>query len=511
MTAFVIEPDDRWTLADLLAASAPGAEVRLSEQTRRAITRTSDWVESLAAGPDLVYGVNTGFGALADVRVRAGDEHELQLRHVLSHACGVGGPSPQAVVRMMLLVKLLTFRSGQTGVSLAVAERLADMLNHGVHPVVPERGTVGASGDLAPLSHLALPLLGRGRVEYQGRVQDAADVLRRLGWPPVRLTAKDGLALTNGTQYIASVALVELGRIVALAETADLVAAMSLQAFSCAERFFDERYHRRSGNRWRGAVAGALRGHTRGSNHAKLPSAVPSMQDPYSFRCIPQVHGAAREHIDNAATSILNEVDTVADNPLFFPDDEIALFGGNLHGESVAMSADLLAIAVTELGSISERRTYQLLSGRRGLPDFLTADPGVNSGLMIVQYTSAALVNEMKTLCHPASVDTIPTCQLQEDHVSMGGTAVLKLRQIVSDFETVLAVEWLTACQAVDLRPDLVLSAHCRSLHETYRGLVGRLDEDRVLSGDIERTAEFLRGVELRPSGERALVGQGVG
>ena len=506
MATYVIEPDTRWSLADLLEASEPGAEIQLSPASRRAIADTSDWVEDLSTGPNLVYGVNTGFGALADARVRAGDEYELQRRHVLSHACGVGNASPSAVVRMMMLIKLLTFRSGQTGVSLSVADRLVDMLNHRVHPIVPERGTVGASGDLSPLAHLALPLLGLGQVEIDGEVQDAAVALRDLGWQPLRLGAKDGLALTNGTQYISSVAVVELGRIVALAETADLIASMSLQAFSCANRFFHERYHRRSGNPWRRVVADALSDHTRDGNHATLPTAAPSMQDPYSFRCIPQVHGAVREHIGFAQSSILNEVDTVSDNPLFFPDDELALFGGNLHGESVAMSADVLAIAVTELGSISERRTYQLLSGRRGLPDFLTADPGVNSGLMIVQYTAAALVNEMKTLSHPASVDSIPTCQLQEDHVSMGGTSVLKLRQIVDDLETVLAIEWLTACQAVDLRDDLVLSDRCRALHHEYRGVVGRLDNDRVLSEDINRTTEFIREVATHRAYERGLV-----
>lgn len=503
MATYVVEPDNRWSLADLLGASSPGSNILLSEQTERLIAQTSDWVEQLSTAPDLLYGVNTGFGALADVRVRTGDEHELQLRHILSHACGVGSASPQAVVRMMMLVKLLTFRSGQTGVSLAVAQRLADMLNHSVHPVVPERGTVGASGDLAPLAHLSLPLLGHGQVETEGRVQDAADVMHRLGWKPLHLTAKDGLALTNGTQFITSVALVELGRIMALAEIADLVAAMSLQAFSCADRFFDQRYHRRSGNHWRRVVAEALRQHTSGGNHASLPSAVPSMQDPYSFRCIPQVHGAAREYIASAEMSVLNEVDTVSDNPLFFPNDKIALFGGNLHGESAAISADLLAITVTELGSISERRTYQLLSGRRGLPDFLTADPGVNSGLMIVQYTSAALVNEMKTLCHPASVDSIPTCQMQEDHVSMGGTSVLKLGRVVDNLETVLAIEWLTACQAVDLRPELALSKRCQSLHRAYRGFVERLDQDRVLSHDIKTTVDFLRTIDLESQGAR--------
>lgn len=506
MATYVIEPDNRWDLADLLGASEPWTEIQLSVRSRDVIARTSDWVDDLSTSPDLVYGVNTGFGALADARVRSGEEYELQRRHVLSHACGVGDAAPSSVVRMMMLIKLLTFRSGQTGVSLAVAERLVDMLNNQMHPIVPKRGTVGASGDLAPLAHLSLPLIGEGMVEVDGHVQPSAIALRERGWQPLRLTAKDGLALTNGTQYISSVAVVELGRIVPLTETADLVAAMSLQAFSCADRFFHERYHRRSGNPWRRVVADRLRNHTRNGNHATLPTAVPSMQDPYSFRCLPQVHGAAREHIAFAQSSILNEVDTVADNPLFFPDEALALFGGNLHGESVAMSADLLAIAVTELGSISERRTYQLLSGRRGLPDFLTADPGVNSGLMIVQYTAAALVNEMKTLCHPASVDSIPTCQLQEDHVSMGGTSVLKLGQIVDNLETVLAIEWLTACQAVDLRDDLVLSDRCRALHRAYRDVVRHLDGDRILSEDITRTAEFIRDIPH----ERDLVEQGV-
>lgn len=493
MANVVIRPGERWELEHLMAGIDPGNTVVLADEATEAIRRSSKWVDSLAVGPALLYGVNSGFGALANVRVRAGDEAELQRRHILSHACGIGLGAPVEVVRMMLLIKLLTFRSGYTGVSLEVAESLVRMLNNGIHPVVPERGTVGASGDLAPLSHLALPLLGLGQITVDGQVCDTRDVEEQLGLGRVELGPKDGLALTNGTQYISAVAVIELRRLLELARSADLIAAISTQAFSCADRFFHERYHRDSGNRWRAVVAKNLSRYAHGGNHAALDSAVPSMQDPYSFRCIPQVHGAVREHIAYAQNSILNEINTTADNPLFFVDDDLVLLGGNLHGESVAMAADMLGIAATELAAISERRTYQLLSGRRGLLDFLTEDPGVNSGLMISQYSAAALVSEAKTLAHPGSVDSIPTCQLQEDHVSMGGTSVLKLRQIVDNLENVLAIELMNACQAADLKAGLVLSPAVRGAQERYRTRVPRLKDDRVLAGDIEQTRQFLR------------------
>lgn len=493
MAEIVIRPDEWWSLEMLVEGIAGSGAVVLAPEARAAIEQSSTWVDSLATQPALLYGVNTGFGALSNIRVRPGDEHELQRRHILSHAAGVGAAAPTAVVRSMLLIKLLTFRRGYTGVSLDVAERLLDMLNKGVHPVVPERGTVGASGDLAPLAHLALPLLGLGRATIDDRPADQATLREVLGPPLAELGPKDGLALTNGTQYISAVAVVELSRLVRLVQSADVVAALSAQAFSCADRFFHERYHRDSANRWRGVVAARLASATRGGNAATLSSAVPSMQDPYSFRCIPQVHGAVREHVDFAMQSILNEVNTTSDNPLFFAPEELALFGGNLHGESVAISADLLGIAASELASISERRTYQLMSGRRDLPDFLTEDPGVNSGLMIVQYTAAALVSEAKTLCHPGSVDSIPTCQLQEDHVSMGGTSVLKLRRIIDNLEIVLAIELLTACQAAELLPGLQLAPVGSSLLRAFRNVVPRLGDDRVLSDDIDAAVTFVR------------------
>lgn len=483
---------DFYRLPALRALVDETPPLRLGAEVEERIGAGARFVQEKAREDRFIYGVNTGFGSLCETRIGSDEVEELQLNHVLSHACGVGELAPDPVVRLMMLIKLFTFRTGHTGVSVPTARRMVDFWNEGVLPCVPRKGTVGASGDLAPLAHLALPLLGRGRVRHRGEVKDAGALLRDKGWEPIRLQAKEGLALTNGVQYINAVAVHCLLALEDLVRCADLVASLSIQAFSASRTFYQAAYHDTCHHPERKDVAANLRRLLDGSNHFELPTCNRSMQDPYSFRCIPQVHGAIRQVVRFGVEVIEREVNGVSDNPLFFPDSDEILFGGNLHGESTALVLDALAMAASELSNISERRTYQLLSGERGLPDFLVQRPGLNSGFMIVQYTSAALLNENKVLTTPASVDTIPTCQLQEDHVSMGGTSAHKLCQIVDNCRLILAIELLVAAQAIDLNGGLRLSPVARDVHRGLREEVAFLSSDRVMSEDIEAAHRFV-------------------
>ncbi|WP_371495135.1 histidine ammonia-lyase [Kitasatospora sp. NBC_00374] len=482
----------RYNLAELGSIVDTGAELSLSGEVSDAVATGAAFVRELAVGPQHVYGVNTGFGALCETRVAPEQVNELQYNHVVSHAAGVGEPASPRVSRLAMLIKLLTFRTGITGIGRGPIDRLIELWNTDLIPVIPSKGTVGASGDLSPLAHLSLPLLGLGEVWIDGERRPGAVLGEQYGLEPVTLAAKEGLALTNGVQYITAHAVDSLLRIAALVDFADAVAGLSSQAFSTSDTFAHGLYHTSTAHEDRKTVARNLRAAMLGGNHHTLDTANKSKQDPYSFRCIPQVHGAIRQVVNFAWKTIEDEVNSVSDNPLFFAEEEMALFGGNLHGESVAFSLDMLAIAVSELANISERRTYQLHSGRRGLPDFLVANSGVNSGLMIAQYTSAALVNESKTLSHPASVDTIPTCQLQEDHVSMGGTSAYKLRTIIDNCEYVLGIELLSAAQAAELLPGLELSEMGRDLLAALRKEVDFLDSDRVLATDLELARQFV-------------------
>ncbi|HEX5601786.1 MAG TPA: histidine ammonia-lyase [Pyrinomonadaceae bacterium] len=481
-----------YSLNDLSAVLEQETVLKLDPEVQAKIRAGAGFVRKKAEEDRYIYGVNTGFGSLCETRVSPEQMEELQFNHVVSHACGIGEIMPEPISRLTMFIKLLTFRSGHTGVSLDTVERMIQFWNNGIIPTIPKKGTVGASGDLAPLAHLALPLLGLGKVYFRGQVVPAAPVLEEMGWEPIKLKPKEGLALTNGVQYINAIAAHCLIGIEELLDCSEIIAAMSIQGFSASRTFYQAAYHETSFHKERRAVAANLRGLLQGSNHFELPTCNKSMQDPYSFRCIPQVHGAIRQTFDFAKSVMERECNGVSDNPLFFPETDEILFGGNLHGESTAMMLDFLAIAVSELSSISERRTYQLLSGQRGLPSFLIQQPGVNSGLMIPQYTSAALVNENKVLSHPASVDTIPTCQLQEDHVSMGGTAAYKLRQILENCEYVLAIELLTAAQAVETNRALRLSPFTEKIVKEYRQHVSFLERDRLMSDDIEKSHEFL-------------------
>lgn len=476
-----------YTLDDLRHLLEERPTLELDAEVAAKIQAGARFVQAKAEQDMYIYGVNTGFGSLCETRVGPDEVELLQFNHIVSHACGVGDSNPESVSRLCMLIKLLTFRTGHTGVSLGVVNRLLDFWNNDVIPVIPRKGTVGASGDLAPLAHMALPLVGLGQVFFGGRVVESSRALAEMGWETVRLQAKEGLALTNGVQYINAIAAQCLLRVGELIPAADLLAAMSAQAFSCSRTFYQALYHETSYHEDRRVVAANLRRLLEGSNHFELPTCNKSKQDPYSFRCIPQVHGAIRQTFNFAKETIEKEFNGVSDNPLFFPEHDEILFGGNLHGESTALVLDFLAIAVSELANISERRTYQLLSGQRGLPSFLISRPGINSGFMIPQYTSAALVNENKVLSTPASVDTIPTCQLQEDHVSMGGTSAYKLCQILDNAEYVLSTELLTAAQAVEFNRELRLSPQTAEIQKEFRQHVSFLERDRVMSDDMER------------------------
>jgi histidine ammonia-lyase len=467
-------------------------DLELCREIQDRVRRGSEFVLRKAADDRYIYGVNTGFGALCETRVGRSEMRELQRNLILSHAAGVGAIANLDLCRLTLFIKLLTFRSGHTGIRLGTVQRLIDFWNRRIIPGIPLKGTVGASGDLAPLAHMTLPLLGLGCAYLGGKLVDGGRALEEMGWSPLQLHPKEGLALINGVQFIDAIAISCLLRIQELLRYADLIASLSLQAFSTSRTFYQPLYVSTSHHAERLDVAANLCQLLDGSNHFALPTCNQSMQDPYSFRCIPQVHGAVRQTFGFAADVMEKECNGVSDNPLFFPEQDEVLLGGNLHGESTALVLDYLAIAASELASISERRTYQLLSGQRGLPSFLTRHAGLCSGLMLVQYTSAALVNENKVYATPASVDTIPTCQLQEDHVSMGGTAGHKLRQVVANCELVLAIELLASAQAIELNEGLTLSPRTREVWNDFRGFVPFLETDRVVSDDIESAHRYL-------------------
>lgn len=468
----------------------------LAEQARSDLLPARHLIDEVFARGATVYGVNTGFGDLAEVSIPLEKTRLLQRRLLRSHAVGVGEPLSAATVRGMLLLRANTLACGHSGVRPELVDLLLSLLNKNLLPLIPSRGSVGASGDLAPLAHLALPLIGEGRVAVGEKVVSGAEALEGAGLEPLRLEPKEGLALINGTQGMT--ALLALATLEArrLMKAADLIGAMSTDAMRGTDTAFDARLHRL--RPYRGQLASAR-------NLWKLlqESAIREshrvddvrVQDPYSIRCMPQVHGAVRDVIWDVEAKLGIEMNAVTDNPLVFPDDEEILSGGNFHGEPMAMAADFLAIGLAELGSISERRIEKLLNhGFSGLPAFLTRQPGVNSGFMMTQVTAAALVAENRILAHPASVDSIPTSADREDHVSMGMGAALKLHDVVGNVRFILAIELLAACQGIDLLRPMTTSEILEELHAAIRKQVTCLEEDREMSEDISTVETFLRG-----------------
>ncbi len=468
------------------------SNLALSAEATRRIRHCRDFLEQkLASNDQLFYGINTGFGSLCDVRISAGDLEQLQHNLVVSHAAGMGEAVPQEVLRIMLLLKIQSLSYGHSGVREVVVQRLIDFYNADVLPVVFELGSLGASGDLAPLAHLSLPLIGLGEVWHEGARQPAVEVLKKHGWQPLRFQAKEALALLNGTQFSAAYAtwcLLESRR---LADLADLNAAIGFDAFNCRLSPLDAHIHRIRPHEGQISTAKKLLNLLENSEIAQ--SEKTAVQDPYAFRCVPQVHGASRDAIAHVEKMLVTELNSVTDNPNLFPDDDLIVSGGNFHAQPLALPLDYLAIALAELGSISERRVYQLIGGQRGLPPFLTDDPGLHSGMMIAQYTAAAIVSQNKTLCAPASTDSIVSCNGQEDHVSMAANAATKARRVVLNLERLLAIEFMTGMQALDYRRPLKSSPQIEKMREEYRRVVPRLEEDRVLSVDLERTVGFLK------------------
>lgn len=440
------------------------------------------------------YGINTGFGVLANKRIGNEELNDLQTNILLSHACGVGDPVPQHISRVMLQLKIHALGLGNSGISLPTFRQLLAFDEKGIVPWIPSKGSVGASGDLAPLAHMCLPLIGRGEVwdEAGKEKEPAAEALARHGLEPVQLTAKDGLALINGTQLMAAYGACILERIQRLVKEADVLAAMSLEALQGSASPFDARVHQVRPHPGQAEVAANIRLLLQGSEILDSHRDCGRVQDPYSLRCVPQVHGASRDALKYAVQVIETELNSVTDNPLVFMNGDI-ISAGNFHGQPLALALDFAAIALAELGSISERRTYLLLEGGEGLPKLLMQDTGVNSGFMIPQYTAAALVSENKILAHPASVDSIPTSLGQEDHVSMGSISAIKLLAVMRNIERVLAVELLTAAQALDFRSPFKPGRGVSIAHRVLRDHVAHADRDYEVRNDLDKCAELLR------------------
>jgi histidine ammonia-lyase len=438
-----------------------------------------------------VYGVTTGFGSLYNVTIPKEDLSQLQHNLVMSHACGAGEKVRPEIVKLMLLLKVQSLSYGHSGVQLVTLQRLIDMFNDDILPVVYQQGSLGASGDLAPLAHMSLPLIGLGEVLYKGKVRPSAEVWAEKGWEPIRLQSKEGLALLNGTQFMSAHAVWSIIKSMRLSRWADLIGALSLDAYDGRIEPFLPLTHQ-----LRPHVGQILTGKKfveilEGSELIQRHKE--HVQDPYSFRCIPQVHGAVKDNILYVKSVLENEINSATDNPNIFPDEDMVISAGNFHGEPIAIPMDSLAIAMSELASISERRTFQLIGGLRGLPKYLVAEPGLNSGFMIPQYTAASIVSQNKGLCWPASCDSIPSSQGQEDHVSMGSNAATKLVRVVDNVETVLAIELFNAAQALEFRRPEKTSPKLEKIVADYRREVPFISTDSYMHPYIEKSIEFIR------------------
>lgn len=484
------------TLEDIRHFLSSDLKLVLTDDAKRKVISSRQFLEKKIAEPGMrYYGINTGFGALCDVEIPADRLEQLQENLVMSHACGMGDEVRPEVVKLILLLKIKSLSLGHSGITIETIQLLIDLYNHGVFPIVWEVGSLGASGDLAPLAHLSLPLIGKGKVRYKGTVTDALSAMKECGLEPVRLRAKEGLALLNGTQFMLAwgcYSIIEAERVEKLA---DLTAAVSIDAFNAELTPFHPAIQKVRNHKGQIESAANVLTFLEGSEIAELPKN--NVQDPYSFRCVPQVHGAVKFAIAQVREVFEREINAVTDNPLIFEEENLILSGGNFHGEPLAIALDYLGIAMSELASISERRTFQLLSGNRGLPKFLVEDSGLNSGLMIPQYTAAAIVSMNKQLATPASVDTITSSDGQEDHVSMGANAAVKTYKIVYNIEKVLAIEFMSAMQALEFRKPLNSSPLIEKIRNDYRHYVPVLTNDRVLYDDIQVTVDFMRTLQF--------------
>ncbi len=503
VTAAVALNGDELTIDDVWAVAVERTRAELSPEGRDKMQAARALVER-AASQEHTYGINTGFGRFVEKTIPRELTEELQLRLIRSHACGVGDPYPDEVVRGAMLLRANTLAKGYSGARVETVELLLECLNRGVLPLVPSRGSVGASGDLAPLAHLALPLVGEGRATFEGETVSGAEALSRAGLEPVRLQAKEGLSLVNGTQFMAAVGALALVRAKRLVKTADIACAVSLEALQGSRvSFLPEIQALRPLEGQSRAAANVLR-LVEGSAIIEAHRWCDKVQDAYSLRCAPQVHGASRDLLGYAEQTLAVELNSATDNPLVLVEQEELVSNGNFHGQPVAFALDSIAIALAELASIAERRLERLVNpSLSGLPAFLTPDGGLNSGFMIPQYVAAALVSENKVLCHPASVDSIPTSAGQEDHVPMGNASALKALVVLGNVERALAIELLAGAQAIEFLAPLEGGAGVRAAHSFVRTLSASVEEDRPLAEDIERVADAIRSGELVEAVER--------
>ncbi len=484
------------TLNEINTIIVENKAIALSEEAKVNIQKCRDYLDQkMQNEQNPIYGINTGFGSLYNIKISNENLSQLQSNLVKSHACGIGEEVPHEIVRIMLLLKIQSLSYGNSGVQLQTVERLVEMYNNHILPVIYNQGSLGASGDLAPLAHLSLPLIGEGEVYYNGNKLAASDILEHFGWEPIVLKSKEGLALLNGTQFMSSYGIYILLKSCKLIYLSDLIATVSLEGFDGRIEPFNELIHYIRPHKGQIVTASRISEFLEGSEIIK--QAKQHVQDPYSFRCIPQVHGASKDAIDYVKRVFKTEINSVTDNPNIFIESDQIISGGNFHGQPLALALDFLCIALSELGSISERRTYQLISGLRGLPAFLVNNPGLNSGFMIPQYTAASIVSQNKQLSTPASVDSIVSSNGQEDHVSMGANAATKALRVMENLERILAIELMNASQAIHFRSPLKSSEFIEMFLKSYREEVSLVEEDRILHHDIVKSIEFLNSFQI--------------
>ena len=483
---------------DIVSIIVEDVEVDISAETVQAIQDCRTYLDNkLSKNDALYYGINTGFGFLQNVKIDKDQIEQLQYNLLKSHACGIGDRVCRPIVKLMLFLKVKSLSFGKSGVQLSTVRRLIDMYNHNVLPVIYTQGSLGASGDLAPLSHLSLPLIGLGEVEIKQpdnnvwRFCPAEEALSHLNWQAIRLQSKEGLALINGTQMMSAYGIYCLYKSSHLIKMSNLIAALSFDAFDCLTEPLHHLIHSIRPHKGQIMTAEAISNYLIGSDIAQTRKE--QIQDPYSFRCTPQVHGATIDAFEYILQVFMTEINSVTDNPNVFPEEDMILSGGNFHGQPLALSLDFLAIAMSELANISERRIYQLISGQKKLPLFLVKNPGLHSGFMIPQYAAASVVSENKQLATPASVDSISSSNNQEDHVSMGANAATKCLRVIENVEKVLAIELLTAVQALEFRRPLKSSPVIENLVSNFRKIVSFNEEDRVMQPDIMHSIEFIR------------------
>ena len=480
-------------IADILQNNL---KIKLSEGSIAKIEACRAYLDAkLKDSETPMYGINTGFGSLYNVKISKDNLAKLQENLVMSHACGTGNLVPKEIVKLMLFLKIQSLSYGHSGVQLSTVQRLIDFYNHDIIPVVYTQGSLGASGDLAPLAHLSLPLLGKGEVYFEGEIVPSEVVLKQFNWQPVVLQSKEGLALLNGTQFMSSYGIYSLIKSLKLCYLSDLIGSVSLDSFDGRIDAFDELVHLVRPHNGQLKTAERLREFLSGSE--LIAREKQHVQDPYSFRCMPQVHGASKDTVEHVEKVFLTEINSVTDNPNIFIAEDKIISGGNFHGQPLALAFDFLKIAMAELGNISERRTFQLVSGLRGLPAFLVDNPGLNSGFMIPQYTAASIVSANKQLATPASVDSIVSSNGQEDHVSMGANAAVQALDVLNNLERILAIELFNASQAMHFREPLKSSEFIESLLSAYREVVPFVSDDRILHNDIEASVDFIRSLNI--------------